>query len=96
MIRPVFIAKYDPVNGLTESQEIAHQAYPNPSAGVFFIPSSSEHIHIYDMTGRLVEHEESIEGDQKRIELKSPITGIYILKSFNQEEVYTQKIMVQQ
>ena len=97
MIRPVFTTKYkDVTNGLSETSENVNQAYPNPSAGVFFIPSSAAHIHIYDMTGRRIEHEESIDGDHMRIELRSPITGIYILKSFSQGEVYTQKIMVQQ
>lgn len=97
MIRPVFTLKYKTiVSGLNELNGIEHQAYPNPSAGIFFIPSSCEHIHIYDMTGRLVEHEESRQGDQKRIDIKSPINGIYILKSFIQEEVYSQKIRVQQ
>lgn len=95
MIRPAF-GKGDSVNtAVTEPKEIAQRAYPNPNTGVFFVPASSERIYIFDLTGRLVDHQEYIEGDQKRIDMQSSIRGIYILKIFTLEEIYTQRIMVQ-
>lgn len=95
MIRPAFGKGDSLTTAIHEPKEIAQRAYPNPNNGVFFIPASSERLYVFDMTGRLVAHEESIDGDQKRIELKSLIRGIYILKIFKREEIYTQKIMVQ-
>lgn len=95
MIRPAF-GKGDSVNtAVSRPKEIVQRAYPNPNTGVFFVPASSERVHIFDMTGRMVEFEESTSEDQKRIELKFPVRGIYVLKVFKRDEIYTQKIMVQ-
>ena len=95
MIRPAFGKGDSLTTAIHEPKEMVQRAYPNPNNGVFFIPANSERLYVFDMTGRLVAHEESIDGDQKRIELKSLIKGIYILKIFKREEIYTQKIMVQ-
>jgi hypothetical protein len=94
MIRPAF-GKGDSVNtAINEPRKSIQLAYPNPSNGVFFV-ESSERVLIFDITGRMIEHEESTLGDQKRIELKSPIRGMYVLKVFKGGEIYTEKIMVQ-
>ncbi len=95
MIRPAF-GKGDSVNtAINEPKEITKLVYPNPSQGIFYVPLNSQNVHIFDMTGRLVEHEESTDGEVKRIEMKSLARGIYVLKIFTGQEVYTQKIMVQ-
>jgi hypothetical protein len=98
MIRPAFGKgeKGDTVTAVrNEPKEITQPVYPNPNNGTFFLPISTEHLQIFDMTGRLVEHHEYPEGDQKRIEMQSTIRGIYILKIFKREAIYTQKILVQ-
>ncbi|MBK5278732.1 MAG: T9SS type A sorting domain-containing protein, partial [Bacteroidia bacterium] len=96
MIRPAF-GKGDSVNtAINEPTEIVQRAYPNPSTGTFFVPASTELVQIVDMTGRIFEHEESTWEDQKRIEIKFPIPGIYVLKLFKKQKVTAQKIMVRQ
>jgi len=94
MIRPAFGKGDSVTTAVHEPKEIAKRAYPNPSSGIFFVPASSELVHIFDLTGRTIDFEESMEGDMKRIEIKSPARGIYLLKIFRREEVYTQRIMV--
>jgi hypothetical protein len=94
MIRPAFGKGDSVTTGINEPREMTQRAYPNPSAGIFFVPVSSELIHIFDLTGRSVDFEESTEGDLKRIEIKSPARGIYLLKIFRRKDVYTQRIMV--
>jgi hypothetical protein len=94
MIRPAF-GKGDSVNtAINEPVRITQRAYPNPNNGIFFIPATSEHFQIFDMTGRPVDHQVYTEGDQKRIEIQSSIRGIYILRVFEREKIYTQKILV--
>jgi len=95
MIRPAFGRGDSVTTAINEPKEITQRVYPNPSQGTFFVPASAERIHIFDMAGRPVEHQEYIDGDQKRIEILAPQRGIYILKIFKREEIYTQKIMVQ-
>ncbi len=94
MIRPAFGKGESVTTAIHEPRETAQRAYPNPSAGIFFVPTSSELIHMFDITGRAVDFEETTEGDLKRIEIKSPARGIYLLKIFRHDDLYTQRIMV--
>ncbi|MEK6781579.1 MAG: T9SS type A sorting domain-containing protein [Bacteroidota bacterium] len=95
MIRPAF-GKGEGVITALEEQVERPLAYPNPTTGVFFMAVHTDQVQIFDITGKLVEYDESILGEQKRIELKSPIPGMYILKIFKHAGIFTEKIMVRQ
>lgn len=96
MIRPIFgEADVNDTNTGLEGVTDLWRAYPNPSAGSFYLSPEIEELAIIDMAGRNVEFTKNMDGDRQRIDL-STARGIYILKIFQDGKWISQKIMVQE
>jgi hypothetical protein len=64
--------------------------YPNPSHGVFFV-EEGERVEIYNAVGQLIMSQ--VIQETKKIEI--PTSGIYTIKVYTREQVYSQKIIIQ-
>lgn len=64
--------------------------YPNPSNGVFFV-EEGERVEIYNTVGQLIMSQ--VIQETKKIEIPNP--GIYTIKVYTREQVFSQKIIIQ-
>lgn len=70
--------------------------YPNPSTGVFNITSDQniQKVHVYDMTGKLVQTFDGKNKKDSQINLESFSKGNYILRIQTEQSVSTKKVIV--
>ncbi|PZD79360.1 reprolysin-like metallopeptidase [Mesonia sp. K7] len=73
--------------------------YPNPNNGSFnlsFENAGSYNLEIYDLRGRLVQHQE-VENNSltKSIQLNNPSSGVYLVKVSNGSEKAVKKLIIQ-
>lgn len=99
MIRPTVGQEFDWV-GLGEAPGSTQFAvYPNPSTGIFQLQTSGQSrlsqafIQVFDLTGRIVFSTVECSG---HLNLSHLNNGSYLLKVDMQDEVFTQRIIVQQ
>ena len=95
MIRPLFgeSAVNDTNTGFKDVGN-SPKAYPNPNSGSFYLSPEVEALAVFDLTGRNVDFNKSLDDDQQRIDLHGA-SGIYILKAFQHGKWSSQMIMVQ-
>ncbi len=72
--------------------------YPNPSNGVFDLTLSNnnfiESVAIYDIMGRIVYSNDSVNDELVQINLDNPTSGVYNVVVKSEDSVYTSKIVV--
>ena len=93
MIRPRFGPAT--VNGLPE-KPARLALYPNPSRGSFYLKGQAEQLHITTITGEPVYFSTEDLGEEKRIEVSAPTTGMYIIRYRSGSKIVTDKILIQQ
>jgi hypothetical protein len=94
MIRPVF-GKGNGSGEVTRIETSGEPSiYPNPSQGVFFLSTLVDRAEVIDLTGRKVTIESEIVHNQTQITLLHPETGIYLLKTYQQNRWITRKIVI--
>jgi hypothetical protein len=91
MMRPVLGKAPDVV--LDVEPSAAGKPYPNPTAGIFHLPSEADRIQLFDLSGRSIDFAETQLADKKQISILTPATGLYLVRYFNQQWV-TEKIVV--
>jgi hypothetical protein len=91
MMRPVLGKAPDVV--LDVESSAAGKPYPNPTAGIFHLPSEADRIQLFDLSGRSIDFTETQLADKKKISILTPATGLYLVRYFNQQWV-TEKIVV--
>jgi hypothetical protein len=94
MIRPVVA---ECVNGLPspilENQEAnSGEIFPNPANQMFFVPKGR--VMLYNLLGNLV-YESSFVSNNNKIDLSSFSDGIYLVKLQNNNNIVTQKLIIQ-
>jgi hypothetical protein len=91
MMRPVLGKAPDVV--LDVDPSATGKPYPNPTAGIFHLPSEADRIQLFDLSGRSIDFTETQLADKKQISILTPATGLYLVRYFNQQWV-TEKIVV--
>ena len=94
MMRPVFGKGNgsDVITGIPEIKTI--RAFPNPSTGVFYLAANLQHIQLLDLTGKPIAIETESAQTETKITVPAPATGIYVLRAWQGNQVYTQKIII--
>ncbi len=94
MIRPVFGKGTTTIvtEVTTESKSI--EIYPNPSQGVFYVPSVAEQITVYDSFGSAVDFLSEDQLDRKQIQVINR-TGLLIVRMLIDNQWVSQRIIVQ-
>ncbi len=94
MIRPVFgPGKGGVISGAEDT--IPLSVYPNPSAGTFYISSFVEEAMLFDTTGKKISINLEPETNRTRISIQSPATGLYLLRTYQNNVWKSSKIVVQ-
>ena len=90
MIRPVFQSNSEYVLDVPKvSSDFSF--YPNPSTGTIYVNQSFDHLHVFDISGRLQFTSEY----QKNIDLSFLEDGIYLLKfMLKNEGLITSKVII--
>jgi hypothetical protein len=77
--------------GVTNISETALRVFPNPTRGMIQLPQIDlERVEAYDATGRLVVSQQQ---PGTSIDLSAQPAGLYILKMYAGEEVYSAKVV---
>ncbi|MGE4346759.1 MAG: T9SS type A sorting domain-containing protein [Flavobacteriaceae bacterium] len=97
--RDVFVASYTS-GGSASVQEITTaeiKLYPNPAKDVFYIetPELSENtsVQLFDLSGKLL-LEQKITANQTAIDIQGLNSGVYLVKTTNNQGTSTQKLIV--
>jgi hypothetical protein len=80
--------------GVSEEDEKAVRAYPNPSRGVFYIQDDVSVVDAISITGQHVPVSSIREDGQTKIIIDEPSNGMYILRTSKGNRIHTQKIVV--
>lgn len=91
MMRPVFGKPATVISGVEPSAVV--RPYPNPNSGFFYLPTEADRIQLFNLSGQSIDFVETQLIDKKQISILSPITGLYLVRYFNQQWV-TEKIVV--
>lgn len=85
-------------NGKEEEDMMEWEVYPNPSSNVFNVlfesASGTEHIDVYDYTGKLV-HTARLTGMSHRVDLSAYAKGIYFIKLSGNTISGTKKVVLE-
>lgn len=93
MIRPKFGKGTGVVTALPE-EEAPFSMYPNPSAGIFFLPSHTQHVEVCDVTSKKIHITQDDEQERKKITIINPMPGIYIVRWTDKVGMHTRKLLV--
>lgn len=91
MMRPVLGTAPDVI--LDVERSAAGKPYPNPTTGIFYLPSEADRIQLFNLSGQSIDFTETQLADKKQIAILTPATGLYFVRYFNQQWV-TEKIIV--
>jgi hypothetical protein len=93
MIRPVFgnPGKQQVINDVTG--EILNKAFPNPTSGIFHLPSNSTQIVVYDLAGKAVEVGAEDFSEYVRVTVQNPSPSILLVRYFT-DRWHTEKILI--
>jgi hypothetical protein len=92
MIRPHF-GKPGVVDAVPEERKPV-AFYPNPNAGEFYIKGDAERLHVFNITGQPVDFRLEDWGEEKKINLYSVPSGLYLVRYLSSGKFYTDKIIV--
>jgi len=94
MMRPVFGKGNGGgvISGTPETQTI--NLYPNPTSGVFYIDAGLQQIQMLDLSGKPVAIQTEATFDKTQISIVTPVTGMYILRARQGNQLRTQKVIV--
>lgn len=75
------------------------EIYPNPSNGIFSIHQQSnindeQHVEIYNLLGEMI-HSDNSKQSSYTIDISQSPKGIYFIKFYKGEKIYTKKITIQ-
>ncbi len=94
MIRPVFgSGKPGVISGVGETPRIS--VYPVPNQGTFYISSRIEEAMLVDVAGRKVAIDVEKENEQTKITIHNPTSGLYLLRTFQNNRWKNTKVIVQ-
>ena len=92
MIRPHF-GKPGIVDGVREeTRPVAF--YPNPNTGEFYAKGHIDRLSIFNITGQSIDFKIDDWGDQKKINLNSAPSGLYLVRYLSSGKFFTEKIIV--
>lgn len=84
------------VNNQTHQNKEVMKVFPNPTASSFSLGlrelSKNARYELYDLTGKLLQIG-SISNNQQKINVDAQNNGLYILKVYNGNDIYNQKII---
>ncbi|MBX2917149.1 MAG: T9SS type A sorting domain-containing protein [Cyclobacteriaceae bacterium] len=94
MMRPVFGKGNGSgvISGTPETQAI--NLYPNPNPGVFYIDDKPDQIQLLDLTGKAIAIQTETTFNKTRISIINPVAGIYVLRTRQGNQLFTQKVIV--
>ncbi len=93
MIRPIFGSGQVIINQ-AESKTPA-SIYPNPTTSSFYITGRPQHISLMDLSGREMAIRKEYEADRVRVTVSQPASGLYILRTFENSQWYSHKLVVE-
>jgi len=92
MIRPHF-GEADIVTGIPEVVNPV-SFYPNPNAGEFYVKGKVEQLHLFTITGQPVGFSVEDFREEKRINVTTVPSGLYIARYQSGGRVFTEKIII--
>jgi hypothetical protein len=94
MIRPVFgPGKGEGViSGVEETTPLS--VYPNPNSGTFYVSTAVQEAILFDTTGKRISINLEAETDRTRISIQSPVTGLFVLRTFQNNAWTSSKVVV--
>ncbi|MEW6469638.1 MAG: T9SS type A sorting domain-containing protein [Bacteroidota bacterium] len=88
-----FLARWVEPMGIDDPTVLQSNIFPNPSFGIFTIEAENGELEIYNSLGELV-YAKKIEQPQTKLDLSNKAKGLYHLILRNENEVFTQKIVI--
>lgn len=93
MIRPVFgKGNGGPITGTENLPSVS--VYPNPNQGTFYISARIEDAVLFDLSGRKVGIDIEKETETTKIKLLNATTGLYLLRTFQNNQWVSNKVIV--
>ena len=89
---PHIVTEIDDISAQTENIRV----YPNPATNEINISSQFpiSKIQIYSLTGKKMVQSDFVQKNDKRVNIEGFVSGIYFIKIFQQEKIFTKKIVV--
>jgi hypothetical protein len=81
------------ISEILESQNIF--IYPNPTQGLVYIQLPEitiQTIEVFDLLGQRIMH---LNGDRESIDLSNLSAGLYVIKIFSKDGIFTQRVLKQ-
>ncbi|MBI3510185.1 MAG: T9SS type A sorting domain-containing protein [Bacteroidetes bacterium] len=95
----IFIGKLDVMTGMSTMSETKNIfLYPNPSNGIFTIRnnfSETFELQIFNSLGQEILRKENLNENNFEIDLGSEANGIYFMKVMSDENIYSEKIIIE-
>lgn len=92
MIRPHF-GKPQVVNGVPEERKPA-VFYPNPNAGELYVKGQIDRLQVFSITGQSADFRIEEWGDERKLSLINPSSGLYLVRYLSAGKYFTEKIIV--
>ena len=93
MIRPVFGNPGQQQVTTNVADEILDKPFPNPTSGIFHLPSNSTQIVVYDLAGKAVEVGAEGFSEYVRVTVQNPSPSILLVRYFT-DRWHTEKILI--
>lgn len=93
MIRPVFGNPGQQQVTTNVAEAILDKPFPNPTSSIFYLPSNSTHILVYDLAGKPVEFGAEDFSEHVRVTIQNPTPSILLVRYFT-DRWHTEKILI--
>ena len=93
MIRPVFGNPGQQQVTTNVAEAILDKPFPNPTSGIFYLPSNSTQIVVYDLAGKAVEVGAEDFSENVRVTVQNPAPSILLVRYFT-DRWHTEKILI--